>query len=193
MNKFKEMSFKEKREYIWEYYKPHMAILGVIIILVVWGAFRRPVPDPYLYIAWFATVTPTQAQDLENEFSVIIDESANYDIFVGMYSLPDEMSQAQLTVWQNFHTMLSLGRIDIIVFDYEYRYLVRDSFASLDPILGYLPADIADRIVPFFDSYVISLAGSSMQLPSEGLFFGLPLGTEHYSRIARALLVILYD
>ena len=195
MNKFKEMSFKEKKEYIWEYYKPHIFIFAAIIILVAWGVFRRPVPipDPYLYIAWFAPITPSQVQDLENELSIIIEESANYNIFIGMYSLPDEMSQAQLTMWENFRTMLSLGRIDIIVFDNEYSNFLHDSFAPLDPILDYLPADITERIVPLFDSQVISLTGSSMQLPSTGLFIGLPIGTENYMRIAEAILVILYE
>jgi len=122
--KIREMPFKKKVEYIWEYYKFH--ILVVIIILAIAGGiinavFINPRAQVTLFIAWSTGfITDEQTSELKDKLEEkIIDPKANETVEINMfYSTSDDPSMDAAQI-QRLAAMMAAGMIDVFVVDYE--------------------------------------------------------------------------
>lgn len=118
LNKLKEMNFKEKRQYIWEYYKLHMFFIAIISFIVgsllnVW-VFNPPRQD-YLYIAW---ISPHVHHELLNELGekleVIVDDNERQRVSIVSYAQSDN-PQERVAIHTRFMANMTLGIIDLFI------------------------------------------------------------------------------
>ena len=213
--KLREMNFTDKRQYIWEYYKIQILILGLIAVIAGSLIHQRlnPPRGHYLYIAWFGPITLDNSLDLTSGLDFIVDDIENYHVFISPYSMPGN-PQMQRSLIQRFNAMMTLGDIDIIIFNEVYRNSIGSFIVSLDPVIEYLlylhptGADEIIETILHWSSYSIWVEGEiiypqafslssfalfyNIDMPSDYLFLGLPFGTDNYFRIAKAVLVLFY-
>ena len=138
--KLKEMTFEEKRWYIWEYYKLHIFIL--VLVLFIAGSIINNIINPprqdYLYVAWQADlVTTDMLENLSERLSVIVDDPDNYAVSVRMYTLTDD-PQMNMALITRFHAMLSLGEVHVLfTTGYDvYDFAEAGITAPLDEVLA---------------------------------------------------------
>jgi len=116
--KLREMTFREKRQYIWEYYKLHMfgfAFVAFIVgsLLNVW-VFNPPRQD-FLYIAWIGELIPTdRLQNLSEALEIIVENPDRQTVTVFSYSETGnfQMDQGLRT---RFSAFLHQGAIDVFM------------------------------------------------------------------------------
>ena len=123
--KLKEMTFAEKRWYIWEYYKLHI-ILGVVTLVIIGSSintrFINPPKNDYLYIAWQADFVPMGVlENLGQELSVIVDNPSRYRVSVRSYLLGDDPSM-NMALITRFHAMVSIGDLHALINTREETY-----------------------------------------------------------------------
>jgi len=112
--KLKEMTFAEKRWYIWEYYKIHIILIGFTLFVAgslinIW--FINPPRRDYLYISWqgdpvFAEVL----DDMATRLGVIVPDYDRYRVSVNSYVMTGDPQMDQVLV-SRFHAMLSVGDV----------------------------------------------------------------------------------
>ena len=120
IKKIRGMSFKEKREYIWEYYK--IPIIATVICLVLLGSFINarfinPRPDAALYVMWNAGfVTDEQLSDFSEVLKTeIVDENVNENIVITtMFTFEEDPTIGMANI-QRLAAMLAAGEIDVFL------------------------------------------------------------------------------
>ena len=121
-DKLKVMTFREKRQYIWEYYKVHiLATLGILTLFgtVIYTVFINPPQRDYIYIAWVGV--PVSFEELDNlsaGLSVIVPDSDRYVVRVTDYSSTGN-PQIDMSVQSRFLAMLQIGSIDLFISSLE--------------------------------------------------------------------------
>jgi hypothetical protein len=116
--KLKEMSFAEKRWYIWEYYKLH--IIGTIVGVIFFGSliniWLNPPPDNFVYVAWLGVPASAERLDfLADELSVVIDDPENYAITITNYTQIEHSPGYNQAMQTRFFSWLQLGELDVII------------------------------------------------------------------------------
>jgi len=122
--KLREMSFRNKLEYIWEYYKVH--IIAVLIVLFVFGSlintwFINPTPDTALFISWNAGfVFDEQLTDLSEAIrEQIVPETAKETVDINRIFLNDADPQIVMASMSQLVAMVAAGVIDVFILDSE--------------------------------------------------------------------------
>ena len=218
--KLKEMNFTDKRQYIWEYYKLHIFVIGFAIIFIgglinVW--FINPPKRDYLYIAWQAWfVPPEQLEELSQRLNVIVENQERYQVSVRSYVLTGEPQMDQAIVTR-FHAMLSVGDVHAIVIEsatiteYAEVGMIMPVHELVDAVRDLSPAlynDITNRIrpvtytprdedTPVTDMMAISLYGAplltELEIISTDLYLGVLVNTNHFYELAKILQVLFYE
>ena len=140
--KLREMTFAEKRWYIWEYYKLQIIVLGFVMLFVgsMINRALNPPKQEYLYVAWLAG--PAFHEDLENlarRLDIIVSEDPErYEVAVRSYFLTGDpqMDQAIIT---RFNALLSLGSIHVLLMSYDEVH-INASFGTLGLIYDTMDA-----------------------------------------------------
>jgi len=116
--KLREMTFKKKLEYIWDYYK--YPIIGFCVGLILLGSFINtryinPPPGSALFIAWSAGfATDEQIDKLKTVLDEqIVAENINKEVFISMF-FDSEFNPAGV---QRLMAMLAAGEIDLFIVD----------------------------------------------------------------------------
>jgi len=110
--KLKEMNFTDKRQYIWEYYKAHIFMLGFAAFMIgslinIW--FINPPRQDYLYIAWQAGHVHTDRLDAMGEqLGIIIPAEGRYRVTVQSYVLVNE-PQVDEALIMRFSALITVG------------------------------------------------------------------------------------
>lgn len=204
------MTFKEKMQYIWEYYKLQIIILVVVIAVILTFIFSNN-RDSYLYSAWFGPhVSHEQTYLLGQSLSVIIDEE-NYDsVMVTSYLITGNM-ESDMAMQQRFFAMIQAGIIDMAFATHD-QLIDLASIGLFAPIQNLMeevqdPAfyqQLSDRLhtITFIDfDYVsqtetlgISLEDSpllaELRIPSHDLYLAVFFNAENNYRIIAALEVL---
>lgn len=117
--KLRVMSFRDKRQYIWEYYKVHIfifAIVGFIIgsLINVW--FINPPKRDYLYIAWLDLqfVSSAQLERLGHNLDIIVTDPDRYQVLATSYAMTDN-PELNMALQSRFTALLSTGSIDVFL------------------------------------------------------------------------------
>ena len=213
--KIREMSFAEKKWYIWEYYKIHIFVLAAVVILVgsVINIWLNPGPQDYLYIAWRnVPATEQQLEKLEELLSEIVTDEGS-QIRITNYS-HSENSQTNMILQTRFSSLFHAGNIDLFI-------TVRDGvpenmhfFRQLDEVLGYLerisprtrnllegrlysPKNFSNEEEALQDIQYIAISlGGLPALDELGLgqdiYLGIILNSQNFYAIAKALEVLFY-
>jgi hypothetical protein len=211
--KLREMNFKEKRQYIWEYYKLH--IFAFVLLSFLFGSliniwFINPPKQDYLYIAWLTPGVPDEAlRNAGGALSVIVENPEREQVQIISYATTNN-PQLDMALQQRFIAMLQIGSMDMFLTPRAGITELADNglSRSVHEVMGYIvesnPAiyrEISERIITItynIDEYTqhtddmgISLAGAPffdyVGIDSRELYFSVVINTQNFYRIAKAL------
>jgi len=120
--KLREMSFKEKLEYIWEYYKYHIIglIVAILIIVSVLNAWVfNPSPDSALFIAWSSGFATEEQFDIMTDLlrERIVDEDVNEEVIISQFFFYSDDPSINMGTIQRTAAMIAAGMIDLFIVD----------------------------------------------------------------------------
>ena len=124
--KLKDMTLKEKIEYIWEYYKLHITAAVIVVFIaasVINNVMNPPVPS-YAGITFYEVYISDEDNDAIKQVltEALIENRDEYEIYMHhMVSGGDP--QAEMAIVQKLMAMIMVNEIDIIIAE-------RDVFAS---------------------------------------------------------------
>jgi len=118
--KLRTMSFKEKAEYIWEYYK--LLLIGIGVFLLIIGSiintmFINPPAQTALLIEWSADfVLHEQLEDLAGALTEhIVDESVNEVVLASLFFEVAEDPQMHMAMVSRRVAMIAAGELDVFI------------------------------------------------------------------------------
>jgi len=124
ITKLREMTLKEKLEYIWEYYK--FFIIGVLIVLLITGSLLNmwlfnPTPGTALFISWNSGfATDEQFEDLKEALEERLIEDKKYEEVVISHFLTSAVDPlVEVASTQRIVAMMATGAIDIFILDFK--------------------------------------------------------------------------
>lgn len=146
--KTKDMSFKGKLSYFWDYYKVHtfVAIISVIIIVTVIHDIVTS-KDYAFYGVYFNARQTFSAEEQMNTFCDYAGiDTEKYQAMLDntMYYSTEDMSETTIASSQKFAAMIQTGEIDMVIADEDVftNYAINEIFYDLRDIL---PEDILEQ------------------------------------------------
>ncbi|QUH30512.1 hypothetical protein [Vallitalea guaymasensis] len=142
--KFKELTRKEKVEYIWEYYKLH--IFAGIFVLIVIGSFLNiwvfnPPPKSAVSVNFVgSSIFADNTEPLEKELNPIIvtEEMGNKKVFINTYIFGMKDPQMQMATQTKFIANISARELDVLILDKEQfdSLVLQGSMLPLDQVFS---------------------------------------------------------
>ena len=136
--KLKQMTAGQKLEYIWAYYKPHMAVaLGIILLIVFIGQMiYRSQFDTVFYAAIIngtAGDGEALAEDFKN-YTGDTDKYHEYTIDNSMYLMKD---QEDYQMVMKLSTIIGAQQVDVLIApEYKFQeYVEQDGFYPMSELL----------------------------------------------------------
>ena len=151
--KIKEMSFKEKLSYFWEYYRIPFFIVTAVIILAFFLIRDIATAKPYGFYAMLINASPNmQETDLEQSFSTYADiDKAKYDCYIDTATTLNLNStdQYDMASVQKIMAVVAAGDLDTMVADYNSfsHYAMNDTFTDLRKVLS------KDQLAKYSDDF----------------------------------------
>lgn len=153
--KFKSLSTKEKIQYIWDYYKLHIAIIIVIIGVIFSYASRLSNQvDTEVYCLVF---NDPENEDLANHIKSTYSEyigndkvTASVDTgYLFSYDENEKMNWPDTSSTVKYMAIQSSGDADTIITDYDsMRWAIKVDL--LTPVDEILPKDLCKQLEPYF-------------------------------------------
>lgn len=175
---FKDMTFREKVEQIWEYYKPVLLaiVLGVWLIIYIIYKILNPPPEVLLNVALVNGLAYESKED--DAFTRFLEEKGynteevTIAVGGGLYLDAQGMSQASMASLQALVARNMAGDIDILVGD-EYTLSVLGSGGGLKEMDEILSAEqmekYADRLYTAEDTETGEKYVCGLKLPESNL------------------------
>jgi len=210
--KLRDMTIKEKCQYIWEYYKLQIIIFLIALTIIIVSIVSTS-DETYLYGAWFGPpVTQDQMYRLGSLLSAIAYEDDQV-VAVTSYLSTGDM-ELDMALSSRFFAMIQAGFIDMFIASDEalisyaemgafvpIHYLLEEAYA-INPALH---SELYQRThtITFMDwdeiyqteTVGISLAGSPMLaelgIPSDDLYLAVIIRSENLDRVVAALEALL--
>jgi len=120
--KLRDMTFKSKLEYLWEYYKIHF--IALIIFLFIVGSLINtllinPNPEDALFISWNAGFAyDEQLEELSEALKEqIVEDAANETVTINRIFMNDDDPQIVMASLSQLVAMVSAGVIDVFILD----------------------------------------------------------------------------
>jgi len=120
--KLREMSFKEKVEHIWEYYK--FILLGLVVFLIIIGSLINawlinPQPKTALLISWnTGYVLHEQLDELSEALTKqLVDEKENEVVSTTQILTSTDDPTINMASQQRMIAMVAAGEIDVFILD----------------------------------------------------------------------------
>ena len=120
--RLREMTFKEKLQHIWEYYKLHIMAIAVILIIIgslinVW--LINPRQKTVLFVAWNAGFA------MHEQLSVVADALAEglvenekrETVEISLFFSPEGDPQSEMANTMRLTAMVAAGAIDVFILD----------------------------------------------------------------------------
>jgi len=208
--KLREMSFKEKRQYIWEYYKLH--IFGIAILIFIIGSLLNiwvfnPPKQEYIYIGWMSpTSDPFHPELLGESLSIIVENPDRQRVGIASYALTGNQQMDMAIQTRFFATMQTAGFDAFLLTREALEEIAPEGFVRpIHEVISYTTMDFSDRIVvgtyisvhdgiERTDAIAVSLRNSlllnELGIESDNLYFAVVSNAQNFYRIAKALEVI---
>jgi len=143
IKKLRELSFKEKIEYIWDYYKWHIIITSVILI-ILGSLFNsrvlNPAPKTVLNISWNTRfATEGQLAVLSDALKArIVEEESNEKVEVMPFLLIEDDPMIAMAEISRLVAMLAAGQIDVFILDEQQmtEYMSNMYIQPMDGVLA---------------------------------------------------------
>jgi len=181
--KLREMNFKEKREYIWEYYKFHIVCFFVLIFILISVLniyVFNPRPDTVLFISWNAGFATDEQIDalIDALEERLVDKDANEEVAISQVFFSSGDAEADMANVQRTVAMIAAGMIDVFIADLN---LLRDYanvgyLQPLDSVLAEIRAknpEVYRRI----EENIISAPTETNQEEKEERMVGISIGS----------------
>ena len=118
--KLRQMGFKAKLEYIWEYYK--LLLAGIVVFFFIVGSILNawvfnPNPQTALFIQWSSDFMPHEELDFFADLLTehLVEDGVNETVIATMFfDNPDDPQMMMAMVTQRM-AMLAAGELDIFV------------------------------------------------------------------------------
>ena len=217
ITKLREMTFKEKIEYIWEYYK--YFIIGIAIVLIICGSLINsflinPRPETTLFVSWSAGFAfEEQLDELADVLHErVLGNAKNEKVDVAwMLSMGDDPS-AQMARINQLVAMVASGVIDIFTLNRELidEYSASGFLRPMDEVLAEVQRanpgvyeKIRENLIYAmyeseegnFSEKIMGISVGSSPLLSEleffeqELYFSLSITSKNVENVVRALIV----
>jgi len=205
--KLRDMTFKEKASYIWEYYK--IPIIAAVVVLIVIGSiintvWINPPKKMYLQIAFYGGYVDDSAISAvcgQLESGIMTPEDQQ-DMQITGASFMNNSGDPQMDMMyqQKFAAMISGNELDLLVTDANDL----DDMVSqgiLAPIKGYLSDSLLSQLSGKLleapdengvqDDYAIKLDENKFfdagGLPTDGMCLGVIVNTNHADNVKSAI------
>jgi len=210
--KLRSMSFAEKREYIWEYYKVHIlfAVIGIFALgslINIW--FINPQRREYLYIAWLGPQFASHAQmdALSYSLEPIVPNPERHVVQVTTYRASGH-PDVDMAARTSFVARLATASLDVYLSTREGLALVheRSEIRPIYPVLEemyilnpYLYRLLNTQLLTLpsnggQQTMAISMAGSplltSLGFDTYDLYFAMVVNSNKNYQAAKALEII---
>lgn len=210
--KLKEMTFTEKRQYIWEYYKFQIVATIFIVVLSSTWIWSQNSPE-YLYMAWFSTGSHDEnMRRIGQELSVIVPDPDRDRVTVSSYAYTGN-PQVDSSRASRFFALLHTNQVDAMfaprqgieeLAQAEFSRPIYGLMAEVRNISPELYAKVSENIYNFTfvtDDYMsftndmaISMANTPlfeyMGIDSSDLYMSVAVSAPNMERLARAIEVI---
>ncbi|MDR1665070.1 MAG: hypothetical protein LBR83_09155 [Clostridiales bacterium] len=184
LSKLKVMGFKEKREYIWEYYKIPI-IAGVILLFIIGSLinswFINPPKQNYVSVGWVSGYESYENVTLlEDELTVaIVDDLERQTVYVPTFFQTGE-PQTDMVMGQRLAAMMSVGDLNALLLDKAAIDTMAEN-EMIIPIESFLEEAYAlnpgleEKIANAGDMAYAAYVSDDAEAGSERLF-GVPVG-----------------
>jgi len=120
ITKLRTMSFKEKAEYIWEYYKLLLVGIGVFFLIIgsiINTVFINPPAQTALLIEWSADfVMHEQLESLADVLTEnLVDESVNEVVMASLFFEAAEDPQMHMAMISRRMALIAAGELDVFI------------------------------------------------------------------------------
>jgi len=190
--KLKEMNFTEKRQYIWEYYKLHIIVIILLLVLigsVINNVFINPPKQTYFYIAWLTQhEMPNHPEILAESLTIIVEDPDRQIVLVSSYAITNN-PELDIALQSRFFARLQSGDIDgyLLTEEAKNEILEDELVLPVHYIPGDFPTDSSGLAVPLNGSALLAELG----IRSDNLYFAVPVSAQNLDRIAKALEALL--
>jgi len=141
--RLREMTFKEKLQHIWEYYRLHLMVLVVILIIAgslinIW--LINPRQKTVLFVAWNAGFAMqeqlTAVADVLAEG--VVENTKKETVEVSLFFAPEGDPQSEMANTMRLTAMVAAGAIDVFILDNELliEYTERGLIQPVEEMLG---------------------------------------------------------
>ena len=151
--KVRDMSFKAKFSYFWEYYRIPFCVAIAVIILASFLIHDIVTAKPYGFYAMLINASPnTQETDFEQGFSTYANiDTAKYDCYIDTSTTMNlnSTNQYDMASLQKIMAVIAAGDLDTMVADYNSfdRYAMNDTFTDLRKVLS------KDQLAKYSDDF----------------------------------------
>ena len=213
--KLKNMTFNEKRIYIWEYYKWTIGAIvlgGILIGMALNTWIFNPRKDDFLYIAWLGEpITQPYLDALRDELLVanLVVDPEQQTITVFSYANTHN-AQANMQLRTRFVANMAAGNMDVILLTYEGVLEVAElgwiqpmdallqALGDIDPVLhDNIVARVWDISVDDVRGDVLPLVGSpllyALDFDVDDLYLSIAINSQHIYRIAQLVQVLFHE
>ena len=206
--KFREMTFAEKRWYIWEYYKLHIigfAIAAFLLGSIINNTFINPPPNTFLYIGWLGNPVPfTTLSEMGNRLSIIVENPAREIVLFSNYNVTED-PQLNSAMQTRFFALMQTGAIDVFISSREGVQGWAE-MGILQNVNGIKHDAISDRLITvsyvvdgtdelITDVMAVSLHGSPFMeyfgIPTDDMYMVLVGNAFRFDRVLAGLEVLL--
>ena len=138
LKKLKGMTWGQRLGYIWDYYKPLMAaILAVILVISIGVSIYRNMQINHLLNVYFVNCNSTEldAQAITDDFAEYIGGiGAKDEILLDTSTILDaeDTSQYSMASQMKFTAVVAAGDVDVAIFDSEQYEKYRDGYGLED-------------------------------------------------------------
>ncbi|MCL1988746.1 MAG: hypothetical protein FWG64_12380 [Firmicutes bacterium] len=208
IQKIKQMNFREKREYIWEYYKLQI-IGGIIAALLIGSLVNDTIINPparsALTIAWMAGFEMTENLEALTDkiYPVVVDYTQNETLHLLNFNMIGD-PQHDMAQHQRFSAMTAAQEIDIVIGDFNINETTEVAnlgiapawtFMDLRPVLTEL--GISSENLLFFEeeghpplAFAIPIAETpafaNLGISTENRYFAIVINTLRYDAVIAA-------
>ncbi|MDF2541865.1 MAG: hypothetical protein K0S47_1583 [Herbinix sp.] len=153
--KLKEMSFREKRAYLWEYYKIHFiaSVAGIAFLIYVIHTIITPNVDTVFYAAMINNPLPDDVlEQVEAEFSDVLQlDPETQEVYLNSSFFFNQTGDYTMNMKQALTTYIASSEVDVIIAP-ESEFKSYAYYGYLVELSDAMPTDLYSNLTDSFFS-----------------------------------------